>query len=110
MTNSCVTSNNQNNDYKERMVQEYRELRTRYAKIHNMLVKLDAGTLEFTPNCPPDVLKEQEDVMSKYMRILEVRAEIEDVNLYGITNVNVNDYKNTKPVDFTSTPVLPRYE
>lgn len=97
-------------DYKDRMVQEYQELCTRHRKLHNMLVKLDAGTLEFTPTCPSDVLKEQEDVMSKYMRILEVRAEIEDVNLYGITNVNVNDYKNTKPVDFTDTPSLPRYE
>lgn len=97
---SCATSNNQNNSYKERMGQEYRELRSRHAKLHNMLVKLDAGTLEFTPNCPPDVLKEQEDVMSQYLRILEIRAEIEDVDLYGISD-------NT-PVDVTDMSSIPR--
>ena len=73
-------------DYKERMMQEYQELKQRYDSLHKMLVKLDAGTLDFTPTCPLVLLKEQADVMNKYMYILEVRAEVEGIgvdNLYG---------------------------
>lgn len=73
-------------DYKERMMQEYQELKQRYDSLHKMLVKLDAGTLDFTPTCPPVLLKEQADIMNKYMYILEVRAEVEGIgveNLYG---------------------------
>lgn len=89
-------------DYKERMVQEYHELSVRHRKLHIMLVKLDAGTLEFTPTCPVDVLKEQEDVMAKYLRILEVRAEIENVDLNGV--------RDNSPVDVTNVSSLPRCE
>jgi hypothetical protein len=73
-------------DYKERMMQEYQELKQRYDSLHKMLVKLDAGTLDFTPTCPLVLLKEQADVMNRYMYILEVRAEVEGIgvdNLYG---------------------------
>ena len=39
-------------DYKERMKAEYSELRERYDKLHRMLVKYDAGKLEFISTCP----------------------------------------------------------
>ena len=35
-------------DYKERMRNEYAELKARYDKLHRMLVKYDAGKLDFT--------------------------------------------------------------
>lgn len=68
-------------DYKERMKEEYRQLKERYDKLHAMVVKYEAGTLEFTPNCPLDLLKEQKAAMGKYLYVLEVRAEIENINL-----------------------------
>lgn len=68
-------------DYVERMKAEYRELKERYEKLHRMLVKYDAGTLDFTPTCPIELLKEQAAAMGKYLYILEVRAEIEGVTL-----------------------------
>lgn len=67
--------------YKERMKNEYRELKAKYTKLHKMLVKHDAGTLEFTPTCPIQLLREQASVMGKYLYILETRAEIERVDL-----------------------------
>lgn len=67
--------------YKERMVVEYRELKERYERLHKMLVKHDAGTLGFELNCPVDLLKEQKRHMGEYLRILEIRAEIEKVVL-----------------------------
>ena len=36
-------------------------------------------TLEFTPTCPIEILKEQAKLMRKYLYALEVRAEIEKV-------------------------------
>lgn len=69
-------------DYKERFKIEYAELKDRYTKLYRMCVKHDAGTLEFTPTCPIDLLKEQMAVMGRYLTILEIRAEIEEVELH----------------------------
>lgn len=68
-------------DYKERMKIEYAELRERYCKLHGMLVRYDAGKLDFTPSCPIQLLRDQAATMSKYLYILEVRALIEGVDL-----------------------------
>ena len=68
-------------DWKERVVQEYKELKERYNKLHKMIIKYEAGTLDFTPNCSLELLKEQKMYMGEYLRILEIRAEIEDIDL-----------------------------
>lgn len=68
-------------NYKERMAVEYFEVKERYKKLHKMLVKHDAGTLDFELNCPVQLLEDQAAVMGRYLYILEVRAEIEGVNL-----------------------------
>ena len=68
-------------DWKERFVQEYKELEERYNKLHKMLIKYEAGTLDFTPNCSLELLKEQKRYMGEYLRILEIRSEIEDIDL-----------------------------
>ena len=68
-------------DWKERVVREYKELKERYNKLHKMLIKYEAGTLDFTPNCSLELLKEQKMYMGEYLRILEIRSEIEDIDL-----------------------------
>lgn len=68
-------------DYKLRMVKEYKELKDKYDKLHVMLVKYDAGKLDFTPTCPIDLLRKQANVMGQYLYILETRAVIENVDL-----------------------------
>lgn len=70
-------------DYKERMKAEYWQVKHRYDSLHRMIVKYEAGTLDFTPNCPLDLLKEQKAAMGKYLYVLEVRAQIENVNLFA---------------------------
>lgn len=67
--------------YKDRMKAEYLQLKDRYNKLHKILIKLDAGTLEFPLTCPADLLREQKRYMGEYLRILEIRAEIERVVL-----------------------------
>ena len=68
-------------DYKERMVKEYVELKEKYSKLHRIIVKHDAGTLEFKLDCPIEVLKAQKNIMGQYLNTLEIRAEIEKVDL-----------------------------
>lgn len=67
--------------YKDRMVEEYRQLKTRYDKLHQMCIKYEAGTLDFTPSCPLYLLRMQKRAMGEYLHCLEVRAQIEEVNL-----------------------------
>lgn len=69
------------NDYKDRFRAEYYQLKIRFDKLNNMLVKHDAKTLGFVPDCPIAVLKAQLSVMHQYLYVLQVRAEIEDIEL-----------------------------
>lgn len=68
-------------DYQIRMVNEYRQLKDRYDKLDTMTIKYEAGTLDFTPTCPLDLLKEQKKHMGCYLRCLKIRAEIEGIEL-----------------------------
>jgi hypothetical protein len=68
-------------DYEERFKAEYNQLKIRLEKLHSFCVKYDAGTLEFEPTCPIHVLMVQEKHMRDYLTTLEVRAEIEGIEL-----------------------------
>lgn len=68
-------------DYKERFKAEYWQTKVRYNKLHKMIIRYEAGTLDFTPSCPIEVLKEQRRHMGEYLHSLEVRAEIESIDL-----------------------------
>lgn len=70
-----------NEDYKVRFVKEYNELKERYGKLHKMIVKAEAETLDFEPDCPLDLLKQQAKAMGEYLHILEIRAEIERIDI-----------------------------
>lgn len=75
------TQKAQDSGYKQRFVNEYTELKDRHRKLRKMLVKYDAGKLEFTPTCPIDLLRKQKSLMGEYLNVLEIRAVIEDVEL-----------------------------
>lgn len=68
-------------DYKDRFEAEYQQVKIRHEKLHKMLVKWNAGTLDFEPTCSKALLMEQERYMREYIRCLETRAEIEGVDL-----------------------------
>lgn len=68
-------------DYKERLCAEYWQLKIRYEKLHKMTILFEAGKLDFSPTCPLELLKKQENAMHDYMNALEVRAAIEGVDL-----------------------------
>lgn len=71
----------QSENYKDRFKAEYYQAKIRYTRLHNMLVKNDAGTLNFTPTTPIRILAEQKRYMGEYIRCLEIRAEIEGISL-----------------------------
>lgn len=72
----------QSEDFKDRVKAEYWQLKIRYEKLRAMCVKHDAGTLDFTLNCPIELLKNQAEHMLNYLYALEVRAEIEGIVLF----------------------------
>lgn len=69
------------NDYKDRFKAEYYQTKIRYDKLHEMIIKYDANTLNFEPKCSIEILKKQASYMGNYLYMLEVRAEIEGINL-----------------------------
>lgn len=68
-------------DFKDRFVAEYRQTKIRYDKLHKMLIKYEAGTLNFEPKCSLELLSEQAKHMGLYLKCLEIRAEIEGIEL-----------------------------
>jgi hypothetical protein len=68
-------------DYKERFKAEYYQTKIRYEKLHKTIVKYEAGTLEYTPTCVIELLKNQASHMGQYLYTLEVRAEVEGIEL-----------------------------
>ena len=68
-------------DYKERFKAEYWQTKIRHDKLHDMIVKYEAGTLDFEPTCNIDIFKKQITNMANYLYVLEVRAEIEGIIL-----------------------------
>ena len=68
-------------DYKERFVAEYAQLKIRYKKLYAVLEKYAADKLDFKPTCPIEILYEQLDHMEAYLNILKIRAKYEDIEL-----------------------------
>lgn len=68
-------------DYRVRFIGEYLQTKIRYNSLHRMLIKLEAGTLEFIPTCDSSILEEQCYYMGMYLKQLEIRAEVEKIRL-----------------------------
>ena len=71
-------------DYKERFVAEYAQLKIRYDKLYAVLEKYAADKLDFKPTCPIEILYEQLDHMEAYLGVLETRAKYEGIELPAV--------------------------
>lgn len=69
------------NDYRDRFKAEYYQTKIRYDRLHRMVIKCEAGVSPFEPKCPLKLLKEQLSYMDNYLRTLEIRALIENIDL-----------------------------
>ena len=72
-------------DYRERFIAEFQQAKIRYKKLKKFCNKIEAaqrkGTEEPKHDCPLDLLREQQKHMGQYLYTLEVRAEIEGIDL-----------------------------
>ncbi len=75
-------------DYRERFIAEYWQNKIRYEKLKSFNIKIEAAQLcpedirEPIYDCPNDLLKEQQRIMGEYLHILELRAYIEEIDLF----------------------------
>ena len=72
-------------DYKERFIAEYLQVKIRYEKLKNFCNKIEVEEMlgkEVTKHdCPLELLREQQKYMGLYLSVLEKRALIENVVL-----------------------------
>jgi hypothetical protein len=68
-------------DYKQRFRAEYFQLAIRLDKLEALLERLRLGELDFELNCSPQLLRHQRNSMRAYLRDLQKRAEIEEIEL-----------------------------
>ena len=79
-------------DYKERFKAEYHQTKLRYERLKALNTKIEAANTakyaastvmlrEPRHDCPESLLRDQQTVMGQYLHILEVRAEIEGIEL-----------------------------
>ena len=85
LTLSDVTFLTKSSTYQDRFFGEYLETKIRYVKLHKMLVKAEAHKLDFTPDCPLELLMQQKRSMGDYLHAMEVRAEYEGA-LLGVSS------------------------
>lgn len=67
--------------WENRFLAEYRQTKIRYERLHRMIIKYYAGTLGFEPNCSISLLEDQARAMGQYLKIMEIRAEIEGIDV-----------------------------
>ena len=68
-------------NYKDRFRAEYYQTKERYQRLHLMIIKYEAGTLDFQPDCPLELLKRQAKAMGEYLYVLEMWAQLEEIDL-----------------------------
>ncbi len=67
--------------YIKRMIEEYNQLKERTNKLEAMLGKSERGELDFELSCPVELLQTQYRLMAGYLKILEIRAHLEGIDL-----------------------------
>ena len=74
-------------DYKARFVAEYRQTKIRYERLKKFCNRIEAahrssGKLDMPKHdCDLDLLREQLNAMGHYIHVMEIRAEIEHIEL-----------------------------
>lgn len=68
-------------DYKERFIAEYYQLKIRLNKLKEFNEKRDRGELDFIPDCPKVVLVKQQIQMGALLETLRMRALLENICL-----------------------------
>ena len=77
-----VTSEMMNSEnYKDRFIAEYFQVKIRLDKLKVMLKKWDEDNLDFFPTCPRSTYDMQVEAMTYYKNVLEARARMGNIVL-----------------------------
>ncbi len=80
-------------DYRERFAAEYLQTKIRYQKLKKFNTKIEAAEIDRVNrgplakcedpkhDCPRELLRDQQRVMGEYLHLLELRAELEEIDL-----------------------------
>ena len=68
-------------DYKKRFLAEYNQLAIRTVKLKTFIQQYKTNSLNCIPTCPISTLESQLNYMENYLRLLTVRANLEDIQL-----------------------------
>lgn len=68
-------------DYKDRFMAEYYQVKIRYQKLKSILDKYEEGTLDFEPSCSISLLMIQREIMEDYLNVLQDRAIAENISV-----------------------------
>lgn len=68
-------------DYKDRFMAEYYQVKIRYQKLKSILDKYEEGTLDFKPSCSISLLMIQREIMEDYLNVLQDRAITENISV-----------------------------
>lgn len=68
-------------DYKDRFLAEYYQVKIRYQKLKSILDKYEEGTLDFEPSCSISLLMMQREIMEDYLNVLQDRAVVENISV-----------------------------
>lgn len=68
-------------DYKDRFMAEYYQVKIRYQKLKSILDKYEEGSLDFEPSCSISLLMIQRDIMEDYLNVLQDRAITENISV-----------------------------
>ena len=67
--------------HENRFIAEYRRTKIRYERLHRLIIKARAGTLGFKMKCSVELLETQAAAMGQYLKVLEIRAEKEGIDV-----------------------------
>ena len=68
--------------WQQNLIYDYQYIKEKYNKLHKTIIKYEARTLDFIPiDCNLELLKRQAKAMGEYLYVLEIRAEIEGIEL-----------------------------
>ena len=71
----------ESDNYRDRFKAEYYQVKIRHDKLGAMLKKYYKNELDFKPKCSSALLLNQYKVMGKYLDLLKLRADIEEIEL-----------------------------
>ena len=79
-------------DYKKRFIAEYWQTKIRYEKLKHLVYTIELKDYysyksddDIKYNCSPNLLNQQLDDMANYLKVLEMRAVVEKIDLNTIS-------------------------